>query len=82
VQAYTSGGGSSTWSNTARAIVPLLNPPTIAAATPISSTQIRLDWTDDNDPPVPFQIERKPAGGQWLQIATQPGWRAPTLPAG
>ena len=50
------------------------NAPTNLAATPVSSTQINLTWSDNSSNETSFEIERKTgAGGAYAVIATRPG---------
>lgn len=50
------------------------NAPTNLAATPVSSTQINLTWSDNSSNETSFEIERKAgAGGTYAVIATRPG---------
>ncbi len=44
--------------------------PTNLAATTLSSTQVRLDWTDSSDRENLFKIERRIGTGPWTQIGT------------
>ena len=54
------------WSSNASIIAP-----TDLRATPASTSQINLIWTDNSDNEDSFRIERAPtAGGNWTQIAT------------
>ncbi|MDI6752014.1 MAG: fibronectin type III domain-containing protein [bacterium] len=44
--------------------------PSNLSATPISSTQINLSWTDNANNETGFNLERKVSGGNYTQIAT------------
>ncbi|MDI6791578.1 MAG: fibronectin type III domain-containing protein [bacterium] len=45
-------------------------PPTTLTATTVSSSQIRLNWTDNSDNETGFVIERKPPGQGYNEAAT------------
>jgi transcriptional regulator CtsR len=65
--------GNSAYSNEASATTPVSPPaaPANLSATPVSSSQINLAWTDQSTNETGFQIERKTgAGGTYAQIGT------------
>jgi uncharacterized repeat protein (TIGR01451 family) len=66
------GTGQSTYSNTASAATPLgpPAPPSGLSATPISSSQVDLSWTDASDSETGFEIERRPSGGSFSLLTT------------
>jgi titin len=75
----TNVAGDSDYSNTASATTPQPPggptgpaPPTSLTATPASSSQITLNWTDNADDETGFKIERSPDGNAatFTQIAT------------
>ena len=61
VRAYNAGGNSA-YSNTATGTT-TPNPPSALTATPFSSTQINLSWTDNSPDETGFRIDRAPGGG-------------------
>ena len=70
VRSYNSSGDSA-YSNTANATTP--GPPAAPSnltATPVSSSQINLAWTDNGGNENGFKIERSPDGTGFTQIAT------------
>ncbi|MGH7495275.1 MAG: fibronectin type III domain-containing protein [bacterium] len=69
VRAYNAAGNSA-YSNEASATT-LLKAPTNLTATPVSSSQIDLAWTDQTANEIGFKIERKTGfGGNYAEIAT------------
>ena len=69
----TNAGGDSAYSNEANATTLDAAPasPTALGATPVSTSQINLSWTDNASNETGFKIERKTgAGGTYAQIAT------------
>jgi transcriptional regulator CtsR len=69
------GAGNSAYSNEASATTPASVSPPVApanlSATPVSSSQINLSWTDQSGNETGFQIERKTgAGGTYALIVT------------
>jgi uncharacterized repeat protein (TIGR01451 family) len=56
--------GQSAYSNTASATAPL-GAPSGLAATPVSSSQVDLSWTDNSASETGFEIERRPSGGSF-----------------
>lgn len=68
VSAYNTIGNSS-YSNEASATTQI-NPPAGLSSTAISTSQINLSWTDNSQTEEGFKIERKSAGGDFVQIAT------------
>ena len=72
----TNAGGTSANSNvaTATTLVTLPTAPSGLTATTLSSTEIRLNWTDNANNETGFQIDRSPNGTSgWTQIATVNG---------
>jgi subtilisin family serine protease len=69
VRAYNTIPADSNYSNEASAATQL-NPPAGLAATAISTSQINLSWTDNSQTEEGYKIERKSAGGEFVQIAT------------
>lgn len=67
VRAYNSWGDSS-YSDEASSITSLPAAPTNLAATTLSNTQIQLTWTDNAGNETGFLIERKTAGGSYVQM--------------
>jgi flagellar hook assembly protein FlgD len=77
------GAGFSAYSNEVSVTTPILNAPSNLAATAVSSTQVRLSWTDNSTDETAFYLERKVgSAGTYSQInATcngQPGLCANT----
>ncbi|CAG1008547.1 hypothetical protein ANRL4_03903, partial [Anaerolineae bacterium] len=69
VRAYNNAVGNSSYSNTANATT--ICAPSNLSATPASSTQINLAWTDNSNNETGFRIERSLDGtSNWTQIAT------------
>ncbi len=69
VRAYE-GAVHSLYSNTASATtLPPPAAPTNLAATTLSSSSIRLNWTDNASNEAGFKVERSPEGATWLQVA-------------
>src|SRR5262249_24370303 len=60
--------------------------PTGLVGTAVSSTQIKLTWTDNSTNETAFQIWRKPAGGSWVFLSYIPAnstsFLDPTVSAG
>ncbi len=71
VRAYNSGGNSA-YSPTVSATTPELIPlaPSNLSLTALSSSQIRLNWTDNSLVESGFKIERSNNGTSWTQVAT------------
>ncbi|MEZ4417614.1 MAG: fibronectin type III domain-containing protein [Gemmatimonadota bacterium] len=67
------GLGCSAFSNTATVTTPapanVPNAPTGLTATPVSSTEVDLRWTDASTNESRFEVERRVAGGPWTQVA-------------
>jgi hypothetical protein len=63
-------GGSSTYSNEQFAITPL-NSPTSLTATPVSSSRVNLNWTDNSRSETGYLVERKEtSNGNYAQIGS------------
>ncbi len=65
--------GTSSWSSYRyfkTAVGPPPNAPSNLVATPISSSQINLNWQDNSSDETGFKIERKTGSGSYSQIAT------------
>jgi len=70
VRAYQ-GTTNSPYSNEAHATTAIPVAPSSLTATPVSSSQINLGWTDNADNETGFKVERKTgAGGTYGEIAT------------
>lgn len=76
VQAYETGGGVSDFSNTASATTLAVGTaPTPASglvATPLSTTQVGLTWSDNSTNELGFRIERAKPGNSFSVTATVP----------
>lgn len=74
VVAINAGGGSAATQEASGTTLPSPpgTSPTGLQATPISSSSIRLNWTDAVDGETGFTIERKPAGGNFLAVGSAP----------
>lgn len=64
--------GCSTWSNTAEVTTPAQTPsaPSGLSASALSTSTIRLAWSDNDDQEEDQRIERRQDSGPWAQIAT------------
>ncbi|MCR4399964.1 MAG: fibronectin type III domain-containing protein [Syntrophomonadaceae bacterium] len=71
VRAYNAAGNSA-YSNEASATTlgEVPDAPSELAVTLLTSTSVRLTWTDNSDNEQGFKIERRKSGGSWSQIAT------------
>jgi hypothetical protein len=66
-----SGANYSGYSTEVNATTLTLNAPSSLTVTPLSATQIRLDWTDNSTDETNFYIERKTgAGGTYAYVGT------------
>jgi titin len=66
VRAYAAGGDSA-YSNTATGATPVANAPTNAAASVVSSSQVKVTWTDNSSTEVGFFIDRSVDQVTWMR---------------
>jgi autotransporter-associated beta strand protein len=71
-EAQTADFGSGSVSGRIMRLTVLAPPaaPSAATASPLSDTEIRLDWTDNSGNEDGFRIERRSSGGSYAQIAS------------
>ncbi|MBN1672524.1 MAG: DUF4832 domain-containing protein [Kiritimatiellae bacterium] len=76
LKAWNAAGGNSDYSNVADATTASAQPPAAPGglrAVPLSSSTIRLDWTDNADDEDGFRIDRRQSGvTEWVRVATPP----------
>lgn len=70
VRAMIGGEAASDYSNVASAMTQMVAaPPSGLGATPVSTSRIDLNWTDNSNNETGFAIERRFGGGVWSKIA-------------